>query len=224
MPAAHLPICKIHEKVAGLGGSIGHFARTIPVCSTIDDFLPNKGLPLGCVHAVEAESLALSVAFASLLSARIFQTARGAVVYIAPDRSLYPLGLLSYGVNPEDWIHISARRAHDLAWAVLEAMRCPDISAVIAVIKSADLTFCRRLQLAAEASGATGFLLGHAASAITKWEISPLKAPRQTGFNGAFWGIELVYARGGRPGKWNVAYQAGALTVDPPQWTAALAG
>jgi protein ImuA len=110
---------------------------------------------------------------------------------------------LPYGVNLDRWVHVRASRPKDLAWAVLEALRCPEVATAFAVMKSADLTFSRRLQLAAESSGATGFFFGNTASAITRWRISPLK-------NGA-WSLDLLYCRGGRPATWQVAWRNGRL-------------
>jgi len=166
------------------------------------------------VHEVKGAGIASAIAFASLLSSRISQ--RGKILFVAPDRSFYPLGLLPYDVKLEQWIQVSARRSKDLAWAVLEAIRCPQVSAVLAVMNGADLTFCRRLQLAAESSGATGFLINTAdsspvASAITRWRISSIKGPAGRGFGEVFWKLELLYCRGGRPGKWMVAWRHGRL-------------
>ncbi len=202
----------LREVISNLEGTPRRFARTISVCDSIDDALPGgglsaRGLPLGCIHEVKGNP-ACVIAFASLLSARIAPT--GTVLYIEPDRSFYPLGLLPYGVNLQQWVHVRARRPRDLAWTVLEALRCPQVTAVLAVIEAGDLTFCRRLQLAAESSGATGFLLGNAASAITRWRVSSLK-------NFA-WSLQLLYSRGGRPGKWQVSWRNGQLeTAHPAQ-------
>jgi protein ImuA len=204
----------LREKINHLEGMQRRFARAVSVCETVDRSLPCRGLPLGCVHEIKGSSLANAIVFASLLSARIPQT--GTIFYVAPDRSFCPLGLLPYNVRPEQWIHVTARCSKDLAWTVLEAIRCPQVSVVLAVIKTVDLTFSRRLQLAAESSGATGFLLGDMApsaiaSAITRWRISPVSGPSGRGFNEAYWALELSYCRSGRPGKWTLACRNGRL-------------
>jgi protein ImuA len=194
------------------------FARTVSVSDEIDSVLPFHGLPLGCVHELQSRGLACGIAFASLLAARI-PAPRGRMVYVAPDSSFHPLGLLSYGVPPKRWIHVATRNSLDLAWTVLEALRCPQVSAVLAVVKSADLTLCRRFQLAAEGSGATGFLLTDAtskpgpsvASVITRWQISSIMAPPESAFGEPCWKIELSYCRGGRPGLWRAVWRNGLL-------------
>jgi protein ImuA len=72
------------------------------------------------------------------------------------------------------------------------------------------------LQLAAETSGATGVLLGNAgsaalASAITRWRIS--SAPGKPGqrFDQPLWVVDLLYCRGGRPGKWILEWRGQKL-------------
>jgi protein ImuA len=205
-PAPAAVLSQLREKVAALEGAPRRLARVIPVCHGIDDALPGGGLPLGCIHEINGNP-GTAIAFAGLLCARIQRP--GAVFFIEPARSLYPLGLLPFGVNLDRWIHVRARRAKDLAWTVLEALRCPEVAVVLAAMKSADLTFSRRLQLAAENSGATGFLFGNAASAITRWRIKPLK-------NGV-WSLDLLYCRGGRSATWQVAWRNGRLENLTPE-------
>jgi protein ImuA len=195
----------LREKISNLEGAKRRFARTVSLCDFVDNALPARGLPLGCVHEVNG-NLASAIAFAGLLSARI--APKGTVLYIEPGRSFYPLGLLPYGVNLQHWVHVRAKSTRDLAWTVLEALRCSQVNAVLAAISSADLTFSRRLQLAAESSGATGFLFGNIASAITRWRISSI---RNFG-----WSLELLYCRGGQPARWTVVCRNGQLEPARP--------
>jgi protein ImuA len=206
-------IADLRKRIEHLEGFQRRRANTVPICDIVDEALPYKGLPLGCVHEVKGTNLASAIAFASLLSTRISH--RGAILYVAPDHSLYPLGLLPSGAQLDQWIHIYARHPKDFSWTVLEAIRCTQVRAVLAITKAADLTFCRSLQLAAEASGATGFLINQEASSIastiTRWQISPAKSPPGHGLDEPFWKLELLYCRGGRPGKWIVACRQGSL-------------
>lgn len=192
------------------------FTRTVPVSSEIDSVLPFHGLPLGCVHEVQSRGQACGIAFASLLASRILAP-NGQMVYVAPDSSFRPLGLLPYGVPPERWIHVTTRNALDSAWTVLEALRCPQVSAVLAVIQRADLTLCRRWQLAAEGGGATGFLLtdtafkSSIASVITRWQITSIPAPAGATFEEPCWTVDLTYCRGGHPAQWKTVCGKGGL-------------
>jgi len=197
------------------------FVRTVPVSDGIDSVLPFHGLPLGCVHEVQSRGLASGIAFASMLAARV-PAPNGQLVYVAPDSSFHPLGLLSYGIPPERWIHASTRNSLDLAWTVLEALRCPQVSAVMAVVRSADLTLCRRFQLAAEGSGATGFLLTDTASkpaiasVITRWHIASIPASAGATFGEPYWAVDLAYCRGGRPAQWIAVWREGRLELKCP--------
>jgi protein ImuA len=193
----------------------------VSVASEIDAVLPFHGLPLGCVHEVQSRGWASGIAFASLLASRV-PPAKGQMVYVAPDASFYPLGLLPYGVLTERWIHVAARNSLDLAWTVLEALRCSQVSAVLAVAKAADLTLCRRWQLAAEGSGATGFLLTDPAakpaiaSVITRWQITPVTTSAGATFTEPCWAIDLTYCRGGRPAQWTTVWREGRLELKRP--------
>ena len=153
----------LRQRISRLEETQLRFSRTIPVADAIDHWLPHGGLSAGCIHEIKGTSLANAVAFSAVLASRLARN-QGNILYVAPDRALHPLGLLPYGVRLDRVLHVSTRRSQDLAWAVMEALRCSQVSAVIALLDGLDLTKSRRLQLAAEASGATGFLLGHTAS------------------------------------------------------------
>lgn len=209
----------LRREVSRLEETQRRFASTISISEAIDSWLPNGGLPVGCVHEVKGSSLACAIAFSALLSARLSE--KKTILYAAPDESFHPLGLLPYGVKLDQLIHVHARRSQDLSWTVLEALRCPQVGAVLAVMEAKDLTVCRRLQIGAENSGATGFLLGNntsaeVASAVTRWRISPRHGHQERGFEEAFWTIELIYCRGGRPAKWVTTCRNQRLeTADP---------
>ncbi len=197
---------QLRHRIHCLEESRRRFSRTVPITDTVDRWLPQGGLLTGCIHEVKGASLAASMAFAALLSARIAGDG-GNILYVAPGRSLYPLGLLPYGVKLDRVLQVSTKRSQDLAWAVMEALRCPQVSSVIAVLNGLDLTESRRLQLAAEASGATGFFVGDAASApiaspITRWKIDSVLGKSGQRFDEPVWALDLLYCRGGRPGRW----------------------
>ena len=209
MPA-NLLLDALRQKINCLEEAPRRFSRTIPVTDAIDRWLPHGGLSAGCIHEVKGSSLANAIAFSAILSSRLAGD-QGNILYIASDRSLYPLGLLTYGAKLDQLLHISTRRSQDLAWAAMEALRCPQVSAVIALINGLDLTESRRLQLAAETSGATGFLLGHAASApiaspITRWKVSSAISKPDQRFNEPLWMLDLLYCRSGRPGRWTLEW------------------
>jgi len=202
--SSHPTLEKLRERLACLEETQRRFSRMIPITEAV-------GLPAGCIHEVKGDSLASALAFSAILSARIAEV-QGNIVYISPDRSLHPLGLLPYGIRLNQLLLVSVRRSQNLAWAAMEALRCPQVSAVMTVLSGVDLTDSRRLQLAAESSGATGFLLGHATSApifapITRWKISSRVGKLGQRFDEPAWALDLLYCRGGRPGSWAVEWR-----------------
>ena len=202
----------LRARVESLVSMKRRFPRTVPISDEIDSALPFRGLPLGCVHEVQSRGFACGITFASLLAARV-PAAEGQLVYVAPDSGFHPLGLLPYGIPPERWVHVAVRNPLDLAWTVLEVLRCPRVSVVLAMIQRADLTLCRRFQLAAESSGATGFLLTDPAakpaiaSVITRWQITSIPAVADATFEEPCWTIDLAYCRGGHPARWTAMWR-----------------
>jgi len=209
-------IQKLRQRIASLEDVPRRFSQTIPIAEPINHWLPFRGLPVHCIHEVKGSSLAPAVVFAAILSSRIAGD-RGNILLISPDRSLYLPGLLPYGVRADQVLHVVAKRPMDRLWAVMETLRCSGVSSVIAFVDNLDLTESRRLQLAAEASGATGFLVGGAAAGciaapVTRWKISPVRGEPGHRLNEPVWEVDLRYSRGGRPGKWILEWRGGLLS------------
>src|SRR5262249_54113146 len=146
--------------------------------------------------------------------------------------------------------HPVARRAPGPAarrWAREEGLRCRALAAVLGELDDLDLTAARRLQLAAETSGVTGFVLhpegGPPAQSVaaTRWRVtaspaSPaghgvhpsfLRPPPEDGgkwLRPARWQVELLRCRGGRPGRWLIEWTKGGWrdAADPVALAAAL--
>src|SRR5207302_1958824 len=116
-----------------------------------------------------------------------------------------------------------APRDEDILWAIEEGLRAPGLVAVIGEIGRLPLVAGRRLQLAAERSGITAFLLRRwrnseeaarererPSAAVTRWRIAALPArdiddPRLRQLIGQpRWRVELLRCRGGVPAQWVV--------------------
>jgi protein ImuA len=101
-----------------------------------------------------------------------------------------------------------------------EGLRAPGIVAVVGEVGSLPVVASRRLQLAAERSGITAFLLrrwrdgGQAArernlpnAATTRWRITamPSRPLRDApGVGRPWWWVELLRCRGGEPACWEM--------------------
>ena len=132
---------------------------------------------------------------------------------------IHPPGLGGGGL-----LHVEARDARSVLWAMEEGLRCAALGAVIGELwgdpKALDFTATRRLAVAAERYGVAAFLIrlgGHAnlSGARMRWRIASRPSlahpfdPRAPG--SAAWEAELFRARGCAPGRWSIAYDADSL-------------
>src|SRR6201990_3395856 len=108
-----------------------------------------------------------------------------------------------------------------------EGLKAKSLGAVLGEIENLDLTASRRLQLAAEASGVTAFVLrrwrvmeraardaSQPIAAVTRWRIAALPTQGEIG-----WRVELTRCHGGRPNTWIMERADGSdeLLVQP-EW------
>jgi len=144
----------------------------------------------------------------------------GLVLWCLPRPDLYGPGLAAHGLDPGRLVLVRAPRDDEILWAMEEGLRAPGIAAVIGEIGVLPAVASRRLQLAAERSGITAFLLrrwrdgGQAAreralpnAAVTRWRVAalPSQPPRgEPGVGRPRWRVELLRCRGGEPACWEV--------------------
>jgi len=199
---------------------------------TINHSFPNSQFPLGvnhefiCNHAegVTASSGFIAGILSSLLqkgSANAKASAdKGAVVWISSSQIIFPPALVSFGIDPSQLIFIHLKK--DLLWTIEEALKCEGLVAVVGEIASIDLTASRRLQLAAEQSRVTGFLLRNNpkqlfTTAFTcRWQIQPLQSETSDGLPGIGfprWQVELLKVRNGKPGSWQLEWVNGKFQL-----------
>lgn len=189
-------------------------AGVVPLAPGIDAALPGGGLARGAIHEVLVAEPGVSAAFCGHVLGRC----GGTVAWIIPEAEAaddlpWPPGLARFGLAPETLILLAAK-GRDALWAAEQALRCPALAAVAAVLPGLGLAAARRLQLAAEAGGTLGLLLrpdtdrpGPTASR-TRWHVTPLPgeggAPHRLG--AARWRLSLLLARGARPAGWDVTF------------------
>lgn len=187
----------------------------------IDKALPGKGLMLATLHEVtgaggEEEDGALAAAFLAGILARL--KSKLPVLWCLGEGDLYAPGLAAFGLDPRRLILVRARRPQEMLWAMEEGLRSPALAAVVGEVEMLSLPASRRLLLAAEVSGVTGFALrrwrtGKAAetqhlapnAAQTRWRVAALPgdiAAGEPGVGRARWQVELWRCRGGVPASW----------------------
>jgi hypothetical protein len=164
----------------------------------LDAVLPGGGWQAGTI--VELMPVATGIGELRLLLpalARITAAGRH-VTLIAPPYIPFAPALSQHGVRLERLLVIQAQQAEDILWAAEQSLRCRSFGAVLAWPATIRGREIRRLQLAAEAGGSTGFLYRDVDAAR---ESSPaalrLKLQR---VEGALQ-IDVVKCRGGRNGR-----------------------
>jgi protein ImuA len=181
----------------------------------IDTALPGGGLALGAMHELEGatgeeEDGAVAAAFLAGILARL--SPERPVLWCLKRPDLHAPGLALFGLSPQRLILARALNGPEILWVMEEGLRSAALAAVVGEITEVSMTATRRLQLAAESAGVTGFMLRRqtsaaASSAVTRWRITALPgspAVGEPGVGRAQWQVELLRCRGGVPASWKV--------------------
>jgi protein ImuA len=208
-------------KIAAIEASGRGTSESLPFGDlAVDGCLPGGGLPLGRWHEIggtgmEVETAAAPAAFTALLAAPLAK--RGEVVWVLRRDDLCAAGLCGLGFPPERLIQVCARDEAEALSVMEDALATVGVAAVVGEVEAPDLTAGRRLQLACEKRGATGFLIrrrpygGQAkrettgSAAATRWAVAsaPSEPPvGEFGLGAPRFRVELERCRGGRTGAW----------------------
>jgi protein ImuA len=213
-------IARIERRHSGTRSADGRFIST--GSAEVDQHLQG-GLLRGSVHEFcGAGSDRRVAAKPSRFVASILARSCGQVVWISGRYlDLHLAGIRAAGLNPGCLICVETR-AEDVAGLYEEVLRERGVTAVVADLDAPlSLTASRRLQLAAESGGTTGFLL-HRESAPpderklppsacqTRWRIRaepcvlpfPTVSGRLPVLGPERWQVELLRQRGGRSATW----------------------
>jgi protein ImuA len=181
----------------------------------IDAALPWRGLPRGALHEVEnagttGEDGAAATFLAGIL-ARL--TPERPVLWCLQHLDLHPPGLALAGLAAKRLLLVQAPNEREILWAMEEGLRSRALAAVVGEVDALSTPASRRLQLAAESSGVTGFVLhrssGNAAAsaAVTRWRVPAtpsMPIAGEPGIGRPRWRVELLRCRGGMPAAWDV--------------------
>lgn len=137
---------------------------------------------------------------------------------------LYAAGLAALGIDPGRLLIVDSPSPGQRLAALEDILRTSGLAAVVmeydGVSQSGDywMRLARRAQLAAEASGVTGFLTGWPVAASgfeTQWRIAPAATRVATDPSPSWsspwspcWQVELLQARGGRPHATRLCWQS----------------
>ncbi|HEX5652297.1 MAG TPA: Error-prone repair protein ImuA [Chitinophagaceae bacterium] len=190
----------------------------------INHAFPHHSFPVGAIHEFYcngAEAASASAGFIAALLSGLMRTGR-ICLWISCSRMIFPPALKSFGLEPDKIIFIDLEKEKDILWAMEEALKYEGLAAVIGEIKEISFTVSRRLQLAVEQSGVTGFILRcdpkylHTTACISRWKISPLPSlnvKEMPGIGFPSWNLELIKIRNGHPGNWQIEWKAGRFNL-----------
>lgn len=225
-------LAALQAKIAALetGGRTGF--GVLPFgAPAIDACLPGGGLPMGRWHEVggeglEAETGAAPAAFTALLAAPLAR--RGEAVWVVRRDDLWAPGLVGLGFPAERLIQVCARDEAEALAVMEDALATPGVACVVGEVEAVDLTAGRRLQLACERRGTTGFVIRRrpfggtarreaaGSASATRWRVlsAPSEPPaHEFGLGAPRFRVALERCRGGRTGAW-ILEAAGAYSQD----------
>lgn len=180
---------------------------------------PNSTFPREAIHEFicdNTEDVSASAGFiAGLLSSLMHNG--GVALWVNSSKSIFSPALKSFGVSPDKVIFVDLQNEKDLVWTIEEALKCTALSAVIGEVSNISFTASRRLQLAVEKSGVTGFILRNnhlnlnTTASIARWKITHLPSflDDMPGIGFPRWNVELLKVRNGKPGSWQLEWSNG---------------
>ena len=188
----------------------------------LDAHLPEGGLLAGALHEIAGTGPETEhAAAAALFAAGVLARHRGPVLWALPRDDLFAPALAGVGLHPDRLVLVEAGK--QVLSVMEEGLRHRGLAGVVGELEGRlGLTASRRLQLAAEASGVTAFVLRRARhsddpalaapnAAVTRWRIAALpsppplpQAPAVRGVGRAHWHLTLLRCRGGEAATWTV--------------------
>jgi protein ImuA len=187
--------------------------------SAIDRRLPGGGLRQGALHEVAGGSLgAVHGAAAALFAAGVLARLTGPVLWCLKERDLFAPALAGAGLHPDRVIYADGGDERTVLLCVEEGLRHAGLAGVVGEVSRLPMAVSRRLQLAAEASGVTAFIVrrwrnpaaaadfGQPTAAVTRWRVTALPSSPLpvAGVGRARWMLELIRVRAGECAEWEM--------------------
>jgi protein ImuA len=216
-----LPIVEeLRARIQRLEGAAARWRTVLPFgIKAIDRHLPGGGLARGALHEVAGGGHgAIDGAAAALFAAGIAARAGGKVLWCITRPDLFAPALAQAGLTPDRLIYVEAGDEKTVLVCFEEGLRHGGLGAVVAEVARLSMTTSRRLQLAAESSGAIGIAIrrwrrhteaadfGQPTASVTRWRVSALPATQLpvSGVGRARWQLELIRCRAGESADFEV--------------------
>jgi protein ImuA len=210
----------LRERIQRLEGAAGRRRTVLPFgIKAIDRHLPEGGLALGALHEVAGGGNgAIDGAAAALFAAGIAARTRGQVLWCVTRQDLFAPAIAQAGLAPDRVIYVEAGDEKSVLACFEEGLRHGGLGAVVAEVARLSMTASRRLQLAAETSGAIGVAIrrwrrhteaadfGQPTASVTRWRVTalPSTALPVPGVGRARWQVELIRCRAGESADFEV--------------------
>jgi protein ImuA len=198
--ADHDEIRRLHTLLERAGASPPptHFPAVIPTgCEALDRLLPQGGWRRGSLVEWLSDPLGSGAGTLALVAARQAHAEGGAVVVIDRHGTFYPPAAAAWRLDLAGVIVVHPDNDKDEQWALDQALRCEHTAAVLAWPRRLDGRTFRRLQLAAEASGAVGFFVRPlTAEREPSWADMRLAVAPRASPNGWQLSVRLLRCRG----------------------------
>lgn len=127
-------------------------------CEAMDRILPGNGLHRAAIVEYVAKA-GSGATVLSLIAAREACRDGGAFVVVDRSRRFNPPAAANVGIDLGNTIFVRPRTRKDELWALIQALRCQGVGAVLAWPEKLDSREFRALQLASEAGGGVGIFL-----------------------------------------------------------------
>jgi hypothetical protein len=174
-------------------------AEVVPTgVAPLDRLLPRQGFSRGSLVEWLADPPGGGAGLLALSAAREAQREGGAIVVIDRKRGFYPPAAAAWRIDLASLVVVHPTSEADERWALDQSLRCEHVAATIAWPRRLDDVTFRRLQLAAEASGAVGLLIrGAAAQREPSWaDVRVLVAPCPATNGGWRLNLRILRCRG----------------------------
>lgn len=179
------------------------YQSTSSGCLPLDRLLPQQGFQRGSLIEWIAGGAGCGASLLALLAAQSACRDGGALVLVDRARSFYPPAAAACQLDLHSAIVVLPASEKDERWAIEQALRCPDVAAVVAWPQRLTSHAFRRLQLAAEHSGNLGLLVRPATArnesswASVRMLVSPRAASPRVERQSWRLGVELLRCGGG---------------------------
>ena len=151
-----------------IGTRRGSVRRIATGIDAIDAALPGGGLPGGALHALTGVGEGSGLWTWALWLARSAAQESRLIVWVNERGDFYPPAAWALGVAPRQLVLVRPRERNETYWVMDQALRCPGVAAVVGAPGRLSPSEARRLQLAAEAGGGMGLVIGRSDEATER--------------------------------------------------------